>query len=248
MTASFLDQLRAAHEKGYFAAFIGETAESGMLFNAIPQLRGLDQVPQDPRWHPEGDVWTHTLLVIQNLPADATFAMSLAALLHDVGKASTTVVLDTGAISARGHEGVSEKISHVILDALGADEQLKKEVTFLVRHHMTAHNKDANARTLRRLVLEGGRELVDQLLQHGVADVSGGCRDFTDCERLRNLFDHLGEIKEKPCTVLTGDEVMALTGLEPGPKVGRLLHELSSLGEIDREAAIAYINNARKCL
>ena len=68
-----------------------------------------------------------------------------------------------------GHEGVSEQISHVILDALGADEQLKKEVLFLVRHHMTAHNKDANARTLRRLVLEGGRELVDQLLQHGVA-------------------------------------------------------------------------------
>ena len=58
---------------------------------------------------------------------------------------------------------------------------------------MTAHNKDANAKTLRRLVREGGRELVDQLLQHGVADVSGGCREFKDCERLRNLFDNLDE-------------------------------------------------------
>jgi poly(A) polymerase len=58
----------------------------------IPALEGLSKVPQDPRWHPEGDVWTHTLLVIENLPPNATFTMSLSALFHDVGKATTTVI------------------------------------------------------------------------------------------------------------------------------------------------------------
>lgn len=243
---NFLHQLRTAHEQGRFADFIREAAQSGILFEAMPQLRGLDKVAQDPRWHPEGDVWTHTLLVIQNLPAHATFALSLAALLHDVGKASTSVVLESGAITAHGHEEVSDQISHEILEALGAEDQLKKEVRFLVRHHMTAHNKDANAKTLRRLVLEGGRELVDQLLQHGVADVSGGCRDFTDCERLRHLFDHLGEPIERPCSLLTGDEIMELTGLKPGPEVGRLMRALSALGDIDRAAAVEFVINAAR--
>lgn len=191
MKHAYLNELKAAHEKGKFASFIRESAASGELFEVLPQLRGLDQVKQNPRWHPEGDVWTHTLLVIENLPANASFAMSLSALFHDTGKASKTVISETGHISAHGHEGVSEKIALEILDFLGADEQLTKEVAFIVRHHMTAHNKDANARTLRRLIREGGHELVDQLLQHGVADVASGCRDFTDCHRLRELFTQL---------------------------------------------------------
>ena len=210
MNCDFLNQLRTVHKEGRFLDFIRKTAESGILFEAMPQLQGLDKIPQDPRWHPEGDVWTHTLLVIQNLPPDATFALSLAALLHDVGKSSKTVILETCAISARGHEAVSEQISHEILDALGADDQLKKEVIFLVRNHMTAHNPNANAKTLRRLVIEG-RELVDKLLQHGVADVAGGCRDFTDCQRLRKLFDDLGEVAERPCSILNGNEIIELT-------------------------------------
>ena len=191
MTTYFLNQLKVAHEQGVFAGFIRKSAASGELYVAIPQLRGLDQVPQDPRWHPEGDVWTHTLLVIENLPPDATFAMALSALFHDIGKAKTTIIKECGRISAHGHEGVSEKISIEILDNLGADESLREKVAFLVRHHMTAHNKDANMRTLRRLIREGGPELVDQLLQHGVADVASGSRDFTDCHRLRVLFNNL---------------------------------------------------------
>jgi hypothetical protein len=191
MNFSFLKRLEAAHEQNSFAKFIRDSAKTSELFEILPQLRGLDQIPQDPRWHPEGDVWTHTLLVIENLPGNATFAMALAALFHDIGKASTTVLRETGRITAYGHENVSEKIAHEILDNLGADPQLKKEVLFLIRNHMIAHSKDAKAKTLRKLILEGGTELVNNLLLHGVADVAGGCRDFTECERLRHLFDNL---------------------------------------------------------
>lgn len=247
MNHDFLNQLKAAQEKGIFANFIQNTAESGLLFEAIPQLRGLDRISQDPRWHPEGDVWTHTLLVLKNLPANATLALSLAALLHDVGKAATTVIWESGVITTRGHEGVSAQLTQDILCALGADNQLKNEVVFLVRHHMTAHNKDTNAKTLRRLIREGGRHLVDQLLQHGVADVAGGSRDFTDCDRIRDLFDHLEEKPKKPCSVLTGDEIMELTGLPPGPDVGHVLRSLSSLSSIDRETAIKFVKNLKIC-
>jgi hypothetical protein len=193
MKHDYFKKLEDAHEKREFPAFIRDTAASGELFNVLPHFDGLDQVPQDPRWHPEGDVWTHTLLVLENLPSNASFAMSLSDLFHDIGKAATTVIQECGRITAYGHEGVSAKIALEILDLLGADEELKNDVSFIVRHHMTAHCKDANKRTLRRLIREGGRELVDQLLQHGVADVASGCRDFTDCQRLREIFNQLDQ-------------------------------------------------------
>lgn len=191
MNSNFLKQLYTSHIDGVFAIFIRNSAETGELFENMPALKDLDLVPQDPRWHPEGDVWTHTLLVIENLPKSATFAMALSALLHDVGKASTTVLHETGRITAHGHENVSKKIAHGILDDLGADPQLKRDVLFLIHKHMLAHSKDTKAKTLRKLVLEGGVELVDNLLLHGVADVAAGCRDFTECERVRHLFDNL---------------------------------------------------------
>lgn len=245
-TSNFIDHLQEAHSNGTFFAFIQKTAETGILFEAIPQLRGLHLVPQDPRWHPEGDVWTHTLLVLKHLPAKATFAMSLAALLHDIGKATTTIIQETGAISARGHESVSAEMAQSILSALNANEQLISDVVFLVRHHMTAHNPETNARTLRRLMREGGRDLVEQLLQHGVADVSGGSRNFAACEKIREIFDHLEDEPEKPCAVLSGDEVMELTGLPPGPEVGSILHALAALGNVDRETAIKFVHSTQK--
>jgi hypothetical protein len=191
MNKIFLKKLQQAHEQGRFARFIRDSAATGELFNIIPALKGLDEAPQDPRWHPEGDVWTHTLLVIENLPSNATFAMALAALFHDVGKATATVIHETGRISAHGHESDSKKIASEILDDLGVDIKLKEEVLFLVFRHMLAHSKDTTIKTLRNLVLEAGSDLVDQLLLHGVADVKGGCGDFTDCIRLRELFDSM---------------------------------------------------------
>jgi hypothetical protein len=188
----FLQQLQIAYEQGTFAAFIKDSAALGVLFHIIPALKGLDLIPQNPRWHPEGDVWTHTMLVIENLPPNATFAMALSALFHDTGKAYTTVIHDTGHITAHGHEDFSKRIANEILDDLGADPKLKEDVLFLVARHMIAHSKNTNIKTLRRLILEAGNvDLVDQLLLHGVADVKGGCRDFTDCIRLRELFDNM---------------------------------------------------------
>lgn len=196
MNNIFLNQLQRAHEQGKFAVFIKESADSGELFKMIPALKGLDQVPQDPRWHPEGDVWTHTLLVIENLPPHATFATALSALFHDTGKKYATVVLETGRITARGHENFSKKIANEILNDLGADVKLKEEVLFLVYRHMLAHSKDTKEKTLRQLIAEAGSEMVDQLLLHGVADVKSGCGDFTECTRLREIFDNIDMQKD----------------------------------------------------
>lgn len=191
MNNIFFTKLQKAHEQGTFTQFIKDSATSGELFKIIPALKDLNQVPQDPRWHPEGNVWIHTLLVIENLPPNATFAMALAALFHDIGKATATVIHETGRITAHGHESESKRITSKILDDLGASSKLKKDVLFLVFRHMIAHCKDTTIKTLRRLVLEAGFDLVEQLLLHGVADVKGGFNDFTNCIRIREIFDSM---------------------------------------------------------
>ena len=193
----FFNQLQEAHESGTFSTFIQQTAYSGELFKNFPQLKNLNKIPQNPRWHPEGDVWTHTLLVVENLPANATFAMALSALFHDIGKATKTVIHKSGMITAHGHENASKRIASGMLDALGASENLKKEVLFLVGRHMLAHSKDTKLKTLQKLVNEAGSDLVDQLLLHGVADVKSGCKDFTECIRLRELFDTMDKTTAK---------------------------------------------------
>ena len=197
MSSNFFKRLQAEHAQGSFAKFIRDSAASGELFEVLPQLEKLDQVQQDPRWHPEGDVWTHTLLVIESLPVNATFAMALSALFHDVGKLKTTVIREDGRITAYGHESVSRKIANEMLDILGADPELKREVLFLVFRHMIAHSKETNKKTLHRLIMEGGYELVDQLLWHGYADVKGGCGDFSNCIRLRELFESIKTCSNK---------------------------------------------------
>ncbi len=188
---SFLHHLQTAHEQGRFLAFIKNATESGELFQAIPELKDMDKVEQNARWHPEGDAWTHTLLVIENLPDGAPFSLALTALFHDVGKKYTTVKQEDGRITARGHEQVSKKIASKALDSLGADVKLKEEVLFLVYRHMLAHSKDTKEKTLRQLIQESSVEMVDLLLMHGVADVKGGSGDLTECIRLREIF---GEI------------------------------------------------------
>lgn len=191
MNSHFFNQMQQAHEQGVFAKFIENTAISGELFEVLPPLKGLDKVPQNPRWHPEGDVWVHTLLVVKNLPENATFAMALSALFHDVGKAATTVIHEDGRITAYGHENVSKKIADKWLDTFGIDPKLKAQVLFLIGRHMLAHSKDTKLKTLHKLVLEAGFDLCNQLLLHGVADVKSGCGDFTECNRLRELFDSI---------------------------------------------------------
>lgn len=192
MSSDFLNQLQHAHSEGRFAEFIKGSAASGELFTILPELKNLSKVVQNPRWHPEGDVWTHTLLVIENLPTNATFAMALSALFHDVGKEATTVINhETGRITAFGHESVSKKIASQMLLTLGADPKLTEDVLFLVFRHMVAHSNSTNIKTLKRLITEANVDLVDQLLLHGVADVKGGCGDLTDCIRLRELFDSI---------------------------------------------------------
>lgn len=103
-------------------------------------IRNLVDTPQSPLHHPEGNVWKHTLLVIDNAAkvkhlSENSRAFMWGALLHDLGKAPTTKV-KKGKITSYGHDKVGAEIVKTFLEALTEDSLLIKQVTALVRWHM----------------------------------------------------------------------------------------------------------------
>jgi len=112
------------------------------LLGQFPLLAALEGVAQDPRWHPEGDVWVHTCMVVdaaarlRSGAGDEDEALMFAALLHDTGKPSTTTAGADGRIRATGHERAGERLARRWLTSLRAPHALTERVAALVRHHL----------------------------------------------------------------------------------------------------------------
>jgi putative nucleotidyltransferase with HDIG domain len=109
----------------------------GRLREILPEVYRLEDVPQPPEYHPEGDALTHTLLALRHLPEEPDRRLAWAALLHDVGKALTTREI-RGRIRAFGHDRKGAKLADAMLLRLGMEDEVRTDVEWLVRHHMFA--------------------------------------------------------------------------------------------------------------
>ncbi|MCR4311899.1 MAG: CCA tRNA nucleotidyltransferase [Candidatus Uhrbacteria bacterium] len=119
--------------------------ELGVYHQLHPELPPLAVTPQEPAWHPEGNVWIHTLMVVdvaariirrEKLESHQALVVMLAGLCHDFGKAVTTTVED-GRIRSKGHEEAGRALTEHFLDALAVDLETKQRVVSLVVHHLT---------------------------------------------------------------------------------------------------------------
>jgi tRNA nucleotidyltransferase (CCA-adding enzyme) len=204
----------------------------------LPELRPLVGCEQEPDWHPEGDVWTHTLLVVdtaRQLNADLDrpplIAIMLGAICHDLGKPSTTEVID-GRIRSMNHEeaGVAPTIS--LLDRLNIHTvdgfDVRTQVVGLVAHHLKPGMFHKAAQVgdgaFRRLAQKVDLELLARLAR---ADCLGRTGHF-DCSAMDWFLDRaraLGVEHRPPAPLLLGRHLLAL-GLLPGPKVGEILKQV----------------------
>ncbi len=112
-----------------------DLAEFGILDTVLPELLKLRNLEQPPRWHREGDVFTHSLGSLASLPKSASAALAFATLLHDVGKAETSR-LENGEITYPGHAEKSALIAEKILRRLKFDGATRAKIVWLVAHHM----------------------------------------------------------------------------------------------------------------
>jgi len=213
--------------------------ELGIIKQLFPEMAALIDCPQEPEWHPEGDVWTHNLLVIDNarnrindLPRPQQITVMLGAICHDFGKPATTAFLD-GRIRSYNHEQAGISPTETFLDRLNIHSldgyNIRQQVLGLVAHHLKpgmwhkAHN-DVGDGAFRRLAKKVNLELLARLAK---SDCLGRAGQF-DCSAMDWFLDRaraLGVQYQPPKPLLMGRHLLSL-GLFPSPKFGKILAQV----------------------
>jgi tRNA nucleotidyltransferase (CCA-adding enzyme) len=212
--------------------------ELGVVDQVLPELRPLVGCEQEPEWHPEGDVWIHTLMVIdkaRELNADLDrprlITVMLGAVCHDLGKPATTAFID-GRIRSIDHEqaGIAPTLS--LLDRLNVHSidgfAVRDQVVGLVANHlkpgMFRKAPNVGDGAFRRLAQKVDLELLARLAR---ADCLGRRGDF-DCSAMDWFLDRaraLGVEHRPPAPLLLGRHLLEL-GMTPGPRVGDILKQV----------------------
>lgn len=208
-------------------------ADSGWLAH-FPPLNALQGVPQDPEWHPEGDVFQHTLHVLDALvelpewrEADAVdrAVWSFAALAHDFGKSCTTRSVERDGrprIVSPGHEQESARLAEEFLSSIHAPRVYVERVLPLVENHMV-YLAEITTRSVRRLARRLQPESIDRLCTLMTADAYGRPprprTPVPGIQRLRTLADELAVASTAPSPILLGRHLLAL-GLPAGKNLG----------------------------
>nr|VFK19857.1 MAG: tRNA nucleotidyltransferase (CCA-adding enzyme) [Candidatus Kentron sp. LFY] len=203
--------------------------ETGLV-RFFPELDALIQVPQDETWHPEGDVWDHTMLVIDEAAllrdgGEDDLALMFAALCHDLGKPETTVVSD-GRIKSPAHNVAGLKYVDSLLGRLRAPHGLVTRVEALVEHHLAPAlfvKQGATAKAYRRLArrLHEAEVSMTLLVRMARADHFGRttpdalARHFPAGEAFLGMAESLLVEHEGPRDVVLGRHLIS-RGLEPG--------------------------------
>jgi poly(A) polymerase len=188
-------------------------------------------------------VYGHTLLVVERVPAD--LLLRLAALFHDVGKPSTAT--PDGAFT--GHENLGAEMARSALERLRFSQKEIETVVKLVRLHLRPvyYRSEWTDGAVRRLARDAGTQL-DSLMALARADLAASA--YPEPEKLDELQTRIDAVlRERPSRLsplVTGEDVMRVRGIAPGPEVGRIKRRLEELvidGEITptREAALEYM-------
>jgi tRNA nucleotidyltransferase (CCA-adding enzyme) len=211
----------------------------GVVERLFPEVHALIECPQEPEWHPEGDVWIHTLMVIDqarqridDLDRPRQAALMLGALCHDLGKPPTTAFVD-GRIRSIDHEQAGVTPATALLDRLNVHTMggfdVRREVLGMVAHHLKPlafykAEPRAGDGAFRRLALKVDLELLARL---ALSDCLGRTGDF-DCRGIEWFLDRaraLGVEHQAPEPLVKGRHLLAM-GLPPGPRIGEILRQV----------------------
>jgi tRNA nucleotidyltransferase (CCA-adding enzyme) len=226
--------LAAAPSRGFALAL-----DLGAVERLVPELAALVGCPQEPEWHPEGDVWVHTLMVvdqartrIQDLDHPRQVTVMLGAVCHDLGKPATTAFVD-GRIRSLDHEQAGVEPATRLLDRLNVHSMngfdVRRQVLGIVAHHLKPNaflksGTPVGDGAYRRLAQKVDLELLARV---ALSDCHGRTGSF-DCSGIDRFLERaraLGVEHAAPPPILKGRHLLEL-GLAPGPEMGRLLRQV----------------------
>jgi poly(A) polymerase len=193
--------------------------QTNLLEQVLPEIKKMQGVEQPPQYHPEGDVWVHTLMLLEGLPAGCSKTLALGALLHDVGKPPTFRVAPD-RIRFDGHAEIGTKMAAEICRRFRLSNDDTGQVLSLVANHMrfadVTRMKDS---TLKRFFRLPGFE---QHLELHRLDCQSSHRDLSLYDFVREKFHELPPEQIRPTPLITGDDLIA-AGYKPGPQFKELL-------------------------
>lgn len=220
--------------------------EAGLLQEVLPEISAMKGVPQPPEYHPEGDVWIHTRMMLEDLPPGASRTLAWGVLLHDIGKPGTfrPASVTGDRIRFDGHVEVGVRMAGEIGKRLKFSRGDTEQVQALVANHMKFKDvAQMRKSTLKRFVRQPlfGEHLelhrLDCLASHGRLEAY---------DLVRNFLAETPPEQVRPTRLLTGDDLSEM-GYIPGPEFQTILRALEDAqleGSLSRrEQAIAFVKS-----
>ncbi|GMW00636.1 MAG: CCA tRNA nucleotidyltransferase [Candidatus Hydrogenedentota bacterium] len=190
---------------------------SGLLHEVLPEIEAMKGVQQPPEFHPEGDVFVHTLMMLDELQSPSP-TLALGSLLHDVGKPPTMTFEDR--IRFNNHDKVGAAMAEAICRRLRISNSATERVAWLVGQHMrVAHIPSMRESKRKRFIREDG---FDELLALCRADCRASHGDESTIDWIEDYKQHLPLEQVKPAPLISGADLMAM-GFKPGPLFKEIL-------------------------
>ena len=223
---------------------------SGKLKQILPEVDRLYGNEHSKKWHTEGDVWTHTMIAVDNARKITNDLPTLwSVLLHDIGKPDTAEERN-GNITNRGHDKIGADMALSIANRMKFQDEEKEIIYNSVKDHMKAHQaKKMSKKTLKKFV---NQKHIDPLLVVAKADstASKAMKGFEreDSSIFIKDFIEMQKKNKKPKPFITGKDLIKL-GMEPSPKFGKILKDIFQKqldGQFsNKEEALKYIREKK---
>jgi poly(A) polymerase len=196
--------------------------ETHLLPNLLPQIARMKGVQQPPQFHPEGDVWIHTLLMLEGLPPRTSPTLAWGVLLHDVGKPPTFSPPSgpNGRIRFDRHVEVGTRMAEEICERLRFSNDDMAQIASLVANHLRFKDVPQMKRsTLKRFVR---LDRFEEHMELHRLDCSSSHRNLENYEFMRRFLAETPPAEVRPVRLLTGDDLIGL-GFRPGPEFREIL-------------------------
>jgi poly(A) polymerase len=198
---------------------------SGLMGGILPEIEAMKDCEQPPQFHPEGDVFKHTRIMLELLPEEASLPLVFSVLFHDIGKPPTSSVDESGRIRFNGHDRIGAEMTEAVMERLRFSRAEIEATVEAVRQHMVFKDvKNMRVAKLKRFMARP--TFADELELHRV-----------DCESSHGMMDNYDFLRQKreefanepiiPPPLVRGDDLLAL-GLKPGPKIGEILEAVET--------------------
>ncbi len=216
--------------------------KSGLLHAVLPELDTMKGCLQPEQFHPEGDVFQHTRLMLEMLPADVSLPLVLSVLFHDVAKPVTATVDETGRIRFNEHDRIGAEMTEAIMERLRFSRAEIDATVEMVRQHMVF--KDVPKMRVAKLKRFMARPTFEEELELHRVDCASSHGMMDNYEFLLRKREEFANEPIIPPPLVRGDDLIAL-GMKPGPKFGEILEAVETRqleGALkDREEALDWV-------